>query len=263
MATVDNSQWVVLGIGGAALVIGVVLAFLGYRGRKKLEVMEATPTVNAADASKMALSAPGAGVELVGVVEADEPLLSPTSQIPCVYYRYKLEHRKQRRERDERTGTMKTSEFWDTVDDRKEEIPFYVSDSSGRCLVYPDGADYIAETRTHEGRGRGRDYLESSGVGGAILESVLSALDDDYEDVLGYRITESLIRVGQPVYVLGTAQRSGEVAAVGKGDSPFIISHKMEAELSRKIRRSSALQYAFAAILALGGIAAMVYSAFM
>ncbi|MCL6646227.1 MAG: E3 ubiquitin ligase family protein, partial [Dehalococcoidia bacterium] len=122
---------------------------------------------------------------------------------------------------------------------------------------------YVAETRTHEGHGHSRDYLQASSATGALLESILGALDDDYDEVLGYRITESLIRVGQPVYVLGTAQRSGEVAALGKGDGPFVISHKMEVELSRKIKRSSALQYALAAILVLGGIAAMIYSAFM
>jgi len=67
----------------------------------------------------------------------------------------------------------------------------------------------VAETRTNEGYGGGRDYLESSGsVAGTSCQSVLDAVDDDSESVLGYKITESMIRVGQPVFVHGTVQRS-------------------------------------------------------
>jgi len=259
----ETVQWVVLGSGGAALLIGIVLAFLGFLGRKKLEAMEAAPTVTAADAVKMGLSAPGARVELVGVVEAEEPLMSPTGQIPCVYYRYRLEHRVQRRVRDETTGAWKTDEHWDTVEDRSEAVPFYLRDASGRCLIYPEGAEFVAETRTQEGRGDGRDYLRSSGLAEGILDGILASLGGNLESVIGYRITESLLRLGQPVYVLGTARRSGDIASLGKGDGPFIISHKMEEELARKYRRSSALQYAFGAVLAVGGVVAMIYSAFM
>lgn len=259
----ETVQWVVLGAGGAALVIGVVLAFLGFRGRKKLEAMEATPTVTAADAAKIGLSAPGSRVEVVGVVETEEPLLSPTGQMPCVYYRYRLEHRVQRRVRDEATGSWKTDERWDTVEYRSDAVPFYLRDASGRCLIHPEGAEFVAETRTQEGYGDGRDYLRSSGLAGGILDGILASLGGNLESVTGYRITESMLRVGQPAYVLGTARRSGDFASLGKGDGPFIISHKMEVELARKIKRSSALQYAFSAILALGGIAAMIYSAFM
>lgn len=259
----ETSQWVVLGAGGTALLLGIVLAVLGYRGRKKLACMEATPTVTAADAAKMCMSTPGARVEVVGLAEAEQPLSSPTAQMPCVYYRYKLEHRVQERVRDESTGAWRYEESWETVDEREEAVPFYVRDSSGTCLVYPDGADFAAETRTQEGYGDGRDYLSSSGLAEGILEGILGSLGGRSESVIGYRVTESVISVGQPVYVLGSARRSGETASLGKGDGPFIISNKMEEELSRKYKRSSTLQYAFACVLAMGGVAAMVYSAFM
>ena len=259
----ENSQWIVLGIGAAALLVGLILVFLGYRGRKKLGVMAATATVSASEAARRAREAPGSRVEIVGAVQAEDPLLSPTGQIPCVYYGYKLEHRMERRERNEQTGNWEKHEYWETVEDRKEQVPFMVRDSSGEVLVFPDGADFVAETRTNEGYGHGRDSRKSDSIAGEILESVLDAVDDD-ESVLGYKITESMIRVGQPVFVIGTTQRSGEVASVGKGDGPFIISYKMEEELSKKYRRSSALQYAFGAILAIAGIVGMIYAvAFM
>ena len=261
----ENSQWVVLGIGAVALLVGLILVFLGYRGRKKLGVMAATATVGTSEAVRAAQMAPGSRVEIVGTAETKDPLLSPTGQIPCVYYSYKLEHRIERRERDESTGNWETSESWKTVDSREEAVPFLVRDSSGEITVFPDGADFIAETRTNEGYGGGRDYLESTGsIAGGILQSVLNAADDDSESVLGYKITESVIRVGQPVFVTGNAKRSGDVASVGKEDGPLIISYKMEEELAKKYRRSSALQYAFGAILAIAGIVGMIYAvAFM
>ena len=254
----ENSQWVVLGIGAVALIAGLVLAFLGYRGRRKLGALAATPTVSASEAARMAEVTPGAKVEVVGTVKADQPLLSPTGQIPCVYYRYKLEHRVERTERDSQSNWT-TSEHWDTVEDRKEQVPFQVCDSSGECMVFPDGADFVAESRTHEGYGSARD-ASAAGVVGSVLEGVLDALDNDYESVRGYRITESVLRVGQPVFVLGNTQRSGEIASVGRGEGPFIISHKMEQELTKRYKLHSVLQYTFGAILAVGGIAGMIYA---
>jgi hypothetical protein len=262
VVVVENSQWAVLGIGAAALIVGIILAFLAYRGRKKLGVMAGTPTVSASEALNIARNAPGRTVELVGAVAANEPLLSPTGKVPCVYYSYKLEHRKEKRERDEQ-GNWHSEESWDTVESREEQVPFKVCDSSGECMVFPDGADFIAETRTLDGPGTGREYLGSSAAG-EILDSVLDAMDDDYESVVGYRITEAMISVGQPVFVLGNVQRSGEGASLGKGDGPFIVSYKMEQELSKKYRRNSALQYTFGAILAIAGIVGMIYAvAFM
>ena len=262
VVVVENSQWVVLGIGAVALIAGLVLAFLGYRARKKLEAMAATQTVSASEAARMAEAVPGAKVEVVGTVKADQPLLSPTGQIPCVYYRYKLEHRVERRERDSQ-GNWTTSENWDTVADRKEQVPFQVCDSSGECLVFPDGADFVAETRTHEGYGSPYDSSEASVIG-SVLDGVLDAFDSDYESVRGYRVTESVLRVGQPVFVLGSTQRSGEIASIGKGEGPFIISHKMEEELTKRYKLHSALEFAFGAILAIGGIVGMIYAvAFM
>ncbi len=261
---VENPQWAILGIGAAALIVGIILAFLAYRGRKKLGVMASTPTVSTSEAVNIARNAPGRTVEVVGAVEADEPLLSPTGKVPCVYYSYKLEHRKEKRERDEQ-GNWHSEESWDTVESREEQVPFRVCDSSGECMVFPDGADFQAETRTLDGPGTGREYLGSSGgAAGEILDSVLDAMDDDYESIQGYRITEAMIRVGQPVFVLGTVQRSGEYASLGKGDGPFIVSYKMEQELSKKLSRNSALQYTFGAILSIGGIVGMIYAvAFM
>ncbi|RJP26148.1 MAG: hypothetical protein C4536_16325 [Actinobacteria bacterium] len=256
----ENSQWIVLGIGAVALIAGLILVFLGFRNRKKLASMADTATLSAAEAARMAAAVPGARVELVGTVKTDQPLLSPTAQISCVYYRYKLEHRIERQERDSQ-GNWRTSEHWDTVEDRKEHVPFQVCDSSGECMVFPQGAEFVAETRTHEGYGSPYDS-SSGGVLGSVVQGVLDAFDN--ETVRGYRITESVLRVGQPVYVLGTTQRSGEIASIGEGDGPFIISHKMEEELGKRYKLHSALQYAFGAILGIGGIVGMIYAvAFM
>jgi hypothetical protein len=260
----ENSQWIVVGIGAAAVIIGIILAILGARSRKKLETIKATPTVSAADVARMAKAVSKARVEVNGNVEADNPLLSPRSNRPCVYYRYKLEQRIERRERDSQ-GNYRTEQHWDTVDDREEHIPFRIRDGSGACLVVPEGAEFVAETKMHEGYGRPHETDRSTGgVVGDIIGGVLDSLDGDYENISGYRITESVIPVGQPVYVLGTTTQGASGAAIGRGEGPFIISHKMEEELSKKYKWNYVLQYIFAGLLATGGIAAIIYgTAFM
>ena len=128
-------------------------------------------------------------------------------------------------------------------------------------MVFPDGAGFVAETRTHEGYGSPYDRSSSTGsVVGDIVDSVLDSLGDEDEDIRGYRISESTISVGQPVYVLGTVSRAGDVASIGRGEGPFIISHKMEEELTRKYKLNYILEYVFSAILAAGGIAAAIYA---
>jgi hypothetical protein len=257
----ENSQYIVLGIGGVCLVIGIVLVVIGALTRRKLGVIRDTPTVDACEVAGRAQAVGSPRVEVKGTVVADQPMLSPRTQTPCVYYRYKLEYRIERRERDSQ-GNYVTREHWDTVEDRKDHVPFRINDATGAVWVTPKGADFVAESNTSEGYGRPHERERSTGsMIGDVVGGVLDSLDGEYEDVRGYRETEELIKVGQPVYVLGTASCSSDgTASVGKGEGHFIISHKGEEELTKKYGRNYILQYVFGAILAVGGIAAMIYA---
>jgi len=98
--------------------------------------------------SRVASAAQGY-VELIGVGQplADTPLLSPFTQLPCLWYRYTVE----RKEDDE----------WKQVDHGASELPFNLQDDSGRCEIDPVGAAILTthkEIRT-QGDERQTEYV--------------------------------------------------------------------------------------------------------
>jgi len=87
------------------------LFFFGLRGRKKLEIMSSTATVNTSEATRMAQTVPGASVEVVGVVETEEPLLSPTGQVPASITPTSWSTARRNGARRDH-GNWKTEEYW-------------------------------------------------------------------------------------------------------------------------------------------------------
>ncbi len=73
-------------------------------------------------------------VEISGQAQPEEGLLSsPFSGLPCVFYSYAVE---------ERVGSGKNAR-WETIAKGTSEQPFFVSDTTGRVLVVPLGAELI------------------------------------------------------------------------------------------------------------------------
>lgn len=118
----DAKVWtLVLGFAAALNLFGWL------RAQRIARAIADTPT------SRVASAAQGY-VELHGQAQPhdDVQLLTPHSQLPCVWYRYLLE----RREGDK----------WRHVDSAESELAFDLQDASGRCIVYPAGA-HIETTR--------------------------------------------------------------------------------------------------------------------
>jgi hypothetical protein len=74
------------------------------------------------------------------------PLHSPLSQRPCLWYRYQVEHR---------TGNNK----WEIVEQAQSDTSFVLDDGSGRCLVDPEGAEIVTRHRRNWTNGEYR-YTE-------------------------------------------------------------------------------------------------------
>lgn len=98
--------------------------------------------------SRVASAAQGF-VELIGVGQplADTQLLSPFTQLPCLWYRYTVERQE--------------DNDWKQVDRGESDLPFNLQDDSGRCEIDPVGAQILTthkEIRT-QGDERHTEYV--------------------------------------------------------------------------------------------------------
>lgn len=125
----SHSAQVWLGVFSAAALINLwawIMALGWYRA------IVDTPTSRVVSAAQGFVELIGSGQPL-----ADTQLLSPFTQLPCLWYRYTLE----RRENDE----------WRQAEQGESDLPFILDDGSGRCEIDPAGAAILTthqETRT-------------------------------------------------------------------------------------------------------------------
>lgn len=103
----------------AALALVAWLAVL-----RRARAVADTPTSTIASAAQGYVELLGRGVPLAGA-----PLLAPLTHLPCLWYRYKIE-----RKRDDKWVTESSGESTDS---------FMIDDGSGRCVVAPEGAEVL------------------------------------------------------------------------------------------------------------------------
>jgi len=96
---------------------------------KRLRAIRDTPT------SKIASAAQGY-VELIGKGQsfADTPLLGKLSQLPCLWYRYQIEHET-------------SSNKWETTERGESNESFILRDDSGECVIDPEQAEITTQHR--------------------------------------------------------------------------------------------------------------------
>jgi hypothetical protein len=172
-------------------------------------------------------------VEISGRVQPEEQVLStPFSGLPCVFYTYAVE---------ERVSSGKHTR-WETIAKGTSEQPFFVSDTTGRVLIVPLGAELILQNeRTFR-----NDWL------GALPPTTIAGLNRlgiSTERWLGskpLRCRESFILPEELVYVLGTAhahlgatervENSDRLYIGSSRDHEFIISDRTEKDLLSRLR---------------------------
>lgn len=257
----DKTQWIVVGVGLGAFVLGIVFIVMGVLSRRKLTAIQDTPTVKAGQAGQMADATGSKLVEITGYTESPTPLMSPAGGRQVLYYKHKVE-RMERRQVTDSNGNTRWEEDWHTVRDDEQSTPFIIKDDTGEVRVTPKGAEFVAEMTMNDQPGAyGYDASSASGGGvlGGVLDTVLDAATHSYGDY--YRTSEWIIPLGAPVYVLGGAcsTQTGTQIVEGPGGQPFIISYKSEGELTRKYTWHYVLWWIFGGLLSAGGIGAAVY----
>ena len=172
-------------------------------------------------------------VEISGYAQPEDRLLSsPFSGLPCVFYSYAVE---------EQVGSGKQAR-WETVAKGTSDQPFFVSDTTGRVLVVPLGAELILpDERTYRNDWLGQ--LPSTTIAG------LDRLGISTERWIGnktLRCRETFIQPEAEVYVLGTAhehlgatervENDARLYIGSSRDHEFIISDRSEKDLLSRLQ---------------------------
>jgi hypothetical protein len=172
-------------------------------------------------------------VEVSGRAQPERELLrAPFSGLPCVFFTYHVEAR-----RESRNGTR-----WETIAKGTSAEPFYVQNETGKVLVVPFDAQLILpDNRTTRNNWFGT-LPEQTHQG---LSKLGIAVDGWFGEKT-LRCSEASILPEETVYVLGTAQEQrGAVESTENSDRlyigssrdhHFIISDRSEKALLSRLR---------------------------
>lgn len=178
--------WFVTIILSVFAVVGLVAFLMGYR---RVRMIRDIPTARVR-------SAPQGYVELKGSARTNGPALipAPLTATPCLWFEYKVERKR-------RSG-KRTS--WSTVRKGRSDESFFLDDGTGRCVIFPEGAEVTPEVEQvwygateHPGRPPSGSASTHS-IGGFRLE-----VSGFSFGTRRYRFTEKRIHDGDPLYGIG------------------------------------------------------------
>ena len=222
-----------------AAILSVAAGVFGYfavRAGRIAGMIEELPTTPIADIRRGL-------VEVKGKVRAlSEPLESPYTRAPCVHYHFKVVQ-----------GGGKNSR---TIINDRNSTGCVVEDGTGSCRVDLWRARMVLDSVVHG----------SSGTFNEAPEGVETMLRERYGKTSkgwvfnkSMSYTETVLREGEQVYVLGTARAAeGGASRVTKGAGVFIVSDKSERKLLAKFRGRSSLCWFGAVALAATAIGSLV-----
>lgn len=206
----------------AAFAAGALYAcWRAQRSLRRARMIEDIPTAKVR-------SAPQGYVELEGIGKLLEgpPILAPLSGLPCVWYRYRVEKRQERRARD---GLFRT--HWVTAEHGTSTEIFCLDDGSGRVIVDPEGAE-VTPRHKETWYGHGRN------PGGAVPPAAVAALMQRHAAGGAYRFIEERINQGEKIYALGLLKNAGShIGAPDVREQVGALLHKWkqdQAELKQR-----------------------------
>ncbi len=173
--------------------------------------------------------------ELKGRAEVKEPLQSELTGTECIYYSMSVsreyEERYTAQEGDRRVEKVRRGS--ETMASQQRGIRFELVDGSGRVWVDPTEAEVVAESvldRFEPAQGHQRELK---------LGSFRLRLDEPIRSgdrtTLGYRFRESVVRLHQPLYLLGEAREWNDEVVVGqpRDGGRWILSTQSEEQLTQ------------------------------
>lgn len=212
------------------LLLGLIFFYGGFYDLRRKKEIENTPTSKirsiALGLVEICGSAKPIDKQEIPVSDRDNEI-SPFTKKKCVYYYMLIEEHKNRGEEGK----------WTYVDSKMYKNPFYVQDDTGKILIDPKDAKIDIKETFYE-------QIRPGKKPSAVVLKYMNENNIAYKGLLGFskrmRFREKAIFVDEQVYVLGTAQSTGQSSSValenikiGKKSKwgVFLISNKSEKAL--------------------------------
>jgi len=224
--------------GIVLIVLGIIFWFLGKKKKSTSDEMTKTKSV------PIGQLIAGAQQEAQGTVACAQPLQTPFTKQPCVYYSYEVEREVRTQNPQGQPATR-----WERVDSNASSIPFQITDASGSITVNPEHASI-------EGRDMGEQWIEQNNLASFGMLRITTA------SFMGgsLRAKEKALLVGGNAYVFGLVNQGSQGLEFQKGNESFVISYKTEEEVEKSTKRSAMLMKVFSVIGVVAGVALAVYS---
>jgi hypothetical protein len=221
---------------GIALLVGAgVAAHFAHGASRVARLIEEMPTTPIG-------SVRSGLVEVKGKVSpASEEMESPYTNTPCVYYHFQVV---------EGSGNHRHT----IINDRRS-VPCQLEDETGSCQLDVHRANMVLDLTVHGSSGV---FSEAPERTEAMLRKRYAKSSKGWVFNKSMSYTETALRTGTQVYVLGTARprkKDGSVR-ISKRQGVFIVSDKSERQLLARFRTRGLLLWLGAA--ALGTAAAAV-----
>lgn len=137
---------------------------------------------------------------------AEGPITAPLSNLPCVWWDYKIEQRQQ--------STRSKQSAWHVIDRATSVAPFFLRDRDGECLVGPVGADVTPTS--HE-----------TWYGDTPRPACLPGLEGrGWRPECEYRYTERVICPGAHLTVLGELRSRSVVESIEREVGKVVVEWK-------------------------------------
>ncbi len=232
-------------IGSLFVLIALAFVIAYLVQRRKYGTIRATPTFSVEQLQALSDDLARRGeagslrfiTEVKGRVGCEQPLIAELTETECVYYRMKVEWEYEEffyeEDGDEKREHKREEE--EVLAERKETMPFWIEDATGRIAIDPEGAELIAKqtlSRTDDDEGLPDEEIR---MGRFEMEAPWKTSEEERRPK-EYRFEEEAIPLGHEVYVLGEAVDSDGVLRMQKPlrGGKFIISTQREESLLRE-----------------------------
>ena len=193
----DNTAIIISLIVLAVLCLGCLYVIFRYFHRSR--IIDDTPTSKIRSAHQGFVEFEGVGKLMKGT-----PIVSPMTNMQCLWYSYRIERKTNSRS----LSNGDREPRWETIDSAVSDNLFLLADNTGICVIDPEGATI---TPSYSKTWYGSRHYNINDVASASAISDLSKSSSSFHigNANNYKYTEKRINVGVDLYILGKFKTIG------------------------------------------------------